>query len=171
MLLLGSNFATGGCNMAKAAEIMVRDVVVVRPDDRVADIVNLFVQRGVTCAVVLDENGTVAGIVTDGDIMAAVRHRRPIIIDVFSFFWAIEDEGNLSLKLKELLMKKAKEIMTKDVITVREDAEAIEIARLMTEYKIKQIPVVRDNILTGIVRRHDIVKAVAQTAKDLPAEL
>jgi len=61
--------------------------------------------------------------------------------------------------------------MTKDVITVREDAEAIEIARLMTEYKIKQIPVVRDNILTGIVRRYDIVKAIAQRAKDLPAEL
>jgi CBS domain-containing protein len=56
---------------------------------------------------------------------------------------------------------KVKDLMTKQVITVGEDTEILEIARLMAEHKIKQIPVVRGNFLVGLVRRYDIVKAVA----------
>jgi len=41
--------------MVRAAEIMARDVAVVRQDDVVADVVHLFVQRNVTSAVVVDE--------------------------------------------------------------------------------------------------------------------
>lgn len=131
--------------MVRAEEIMVKDVAVVHPDDVVTDVVGLFVERNVTSAVVVDEKNTVKGIITDGDIMAAVRRRRPLVVDFFNFIWAAGDEVDLAVKAEALSTMKVKDLMTKQVITVGEDTEILEIARLMAEHKIKQIPVVRGN--------------------------
>lgn len=155
--------------MVRAAEIMARDVAVVRPDDVVADVIHLFVQRNVTSAVVIDEKNAVKGIITDGDIMAAVRRRRPVVVDFFNFLWAVGDEVDLAVKAEALSTMKVKDLMTKQVITVAEDTEILEIASLMAERKIKQIPVTRGDRLVGLVRRYDVVKAVARQAKDLQA--
>jgi CBS domain-containing protein len=147
--------------MVRAEEIMVKDVAVVHPDDVVTDVVGLFVERNVTSAVVVDEKNTVKGIITDGDIMAAIRRRRPLVVDFFNFIWAAGDEVDLAVKAEALSTMKVKDLMTKQVITVGEATEILEIARLMAEHKIKQIPVVQGNFLVGLVRRYDIVKAVA----------
>ena len=147
----------------KAKEIMVKEVVTVRPDDSVTDVIRLFLEKGITSAVVADEEGRIKGIITDGDILAVVRRRRPVVMDVFSFLWVAGDEGDLASKTEMLKTKKVKELMTKQVVTVAEDADIPEIAQLMVENGIKQIPVVRDNQVVGLVRRHDVVKAVAQS--------
>lgn len=78
-------------------------------------------------------------------------------------------EGDLTAKAESLGTKKVKDIMTRSVITVTEDVGILEIAGLMTECKIKQVPVTRGGRLVGIIRRYDIVKAIARKAKDLQA--
>ncbi|CEP68644.1 CBS domain [Moorella glycerini] len=150
--------------MILARDIMTTDIVVVHPDDMVGDVVQLFVQKGVTSAVVIDKEGKIKGIITDGDIMAAVRQRRPVFVDLFNSLFVLEDNNDLTTKVQFLTARPVKEIMTRRVIAVREDASIAEIAGLMTDHKIKQVPVVREGQLIGLVRRHDIVQAVARNA-------
>ncbi|QGP93500.1 Inosine-5'-monophosphate dehydrogenase [Neomoorella glycerini] len=150
--------------MILARDIMTTDVVVVHPDDRVGDVVQLFVQEGVTSAVVIDKEGKIKGIITDGDIMAAVRQRRPVFVDLFNSLFVLEDNNDLTTKVQFLTPRPVKDIMTRRVIAVGEDASIAEIAGLMTDHKIKQVPVVREGQLIGLVRRHDIVQAVARNA-------
>jgi CBS domain-containing protein len=57
--------------------------------------------------------------------------------------------------------KDVKSIMTKDVITITEDESVERIAQLMTEKKIKRLPVMRGDKVVGIVSRADIVSAIA----------
>ena len=57
--------------------------------------------------------------------------------------------------------KDAKAIMSKKVVTVREDASVEEIARLMMTHAIKRIPVTDDGKIIGIVSRADVVSAIA----------
>ncbi|MBV9615626.1 MAG: CBS domain-containing protein [Ktedonobacteraceae bacterium] len=52
--------------------------------------------------------------------------------------------------------------MSRELITVEEETQVSEIASLLTERKIKRVPVVQNGKLTGIVSRADIVHAVAQ---------
>ena len=59
---------------------------------------------------------------------------------------------------KKLLAQTASDIMTEDLITVKEDTDISEVARLMLNNNIKQIPVVDGSKLIGIVSRADIVK-------------
>jgi CBS-domain-containing membrane protein len=59
---------------------------------------------------------------------------------------------------KELFMLKAKDIMTKDVITVRPDATIEDLARLLVKHDISGVPVVDDKgRLKGIVTENDLI--------------
>jgi CBS domain-containing protein len=54
------------------------------------------------------------------------------------------------------------EIMTCQLVTVTENTPVSEIAALLTERRIKRVPVVQAGRVVGIVSRADIVQAVAQ---------
>ncbi|RJQ52781.1 MAG: CBS domain-containing protein [Nitrospiraceae bacterium] len=56
-------------------------------------------------------------------------------------------------------MLKAKDIMTKDVLTVNPDATVEDLARVLMEHKISGVPVVDDNRrLVGIVTENDLIR-------------
>lgn len=56
-------------------------------------------------------------------------------------------------------MMKAKEIMTKDVITVRRDTTVRDLAKLFAERRISSVPVVDDEgLLIGIVSESDLIE-------------
>jgi CBS-domain-containing membrane protein len=55
-------------------------------------------------------------------------------------------------------MNKAKDIMTKDVITVKPEATVEELARLLMNNKVSGVPVINDNKkLIGIVTENDLI--------------
>ena len=57
--------------------------------------------------------------------------------------------------------KDVKSIMSKKVVSVREETPVEEIARMMTTLHIKRLPVMTDGKVVGIVSRADIVSAIA----------
>jgi CBS domain-containing protein len=58
--------------------------------------------------------------------------------------------------------KDVKAIMSKKIISVREETAVEEIAQIMTTHKIKRVPVMHDDEVVGIVSRADIVSAIAR---------
>jgi CBS domain-containing protein len=64
----------------------------------------------------------------------------------------------------DLITKRGRDvrsIMSKNVLSVREDTSLEEIAQLMTTHNIKRMPVMRDDKLVGIVSRADLVSTIA----------
>jgi CBS domain-containing protein len=53
-----------------AKDIMTREVTTVKPDLSVQELAKIFAQRNISGAPVLDENGKVTGVVSDGDILS-----------------------------------------------------------------------------------------------------
>jgi CBS domain-containing protein len=65
----------------------------------------------------------------------------------------------------DIVGKKGKDvrtIMSKKIISVREDTPVEEIAQVMTTHNIKRVPVMHDDEVVGIVSRADIVSAIAR---------
>lgn len=56
--------------------------------------------------------------------------------------------------------------MTRNVVTVDEDADVAAIARVLEERRIKRVPVMRDGKLVGIVSRADLLRGVATARPD-----
>ena len=64
----------------------------------------------------------------------------------------------------DILVKKGKDvkaIMSKKIVSVKEETPVEEIAQLMTTHKIKRLPVMRGDAVVGIVSRADLVSAIA----------
>jgi CBS-domain-containing membrane protein len=58
--------------------------------------------------------------------------------------------------------------MTSDLHTATEDMPLEDVMQLMERQNVKRLPVVRGDVLVGIVTRSDLLRAVASLARDVP---
>jgi len=56
------------------------------------------------------------------------------------------------------MAEQAASIMTEKVVSISEEMEIDEIAKLMLQHSIKRIPVVKNNKIIGIISRRDLIK-------------
>jgi CBS domain-containing protein len=64
----------------------------------------------------------------------------------------------------QLGARKVAEIMSHEPITVAADASVAHACHLLTQHRIKRLPVVRGDKLVGVIGRADLVRALAQSA-------
>jgi CBS domain-containing protein len=117
-----------------ASDIMTRNVCTIHPQATAQEAAQLLYENRISGAPVVGADGRIIGIITEADIISKVDREGLRVADVMSL----------------------------GIIAVREETPVDEIAQLLTERKIKRVPVVRDDKLVGIVSRADIVHAVAQ---------
>lgn len=135
-------------------EIMVVQVVTVKPDDSITDVVKLFRKKDIRGAPVV-ENGKVVGIISEKDITKLMEkhHVQPEVLMPKPF-----DIG-APFRLMRAAETKAKDIMTKKVVSVSPEADVAYAAALMVQKKINRLPVINgSNKLIGMVTRGDILK-------------
>ncbi len=143
----------------RAADIMTKDVATVTPESRVEDLCDLFRERRITGAPVVDAQGRLVGIVSKDDVVFRGRggdagpSQTPDIRSLFSSGFVgfnAGDDGPTTVGL----------IMTRTVISAPEDASVEELCRMMWEKRIHRIPIVRGPVLVGIISALDICKVV-----------
>ncbi len=117
-----------------ARDIMTRTVATIHPEASAQEAAQLLYQKRISGAPVVDADDKIIGIITEADIISKVNREGLGVAD----------------------------IMSHEIIAVGEETPVNEIAALLTERKIKRVPVVCDGKLVGIVSRADIVHAVAQ---------
>jgi len=143
----------------QARDLMTTEVTVVPPDMPVRKIAMVLLDGGISAVPVVDAAGALIGMVSEGDLLG----RRPDVRDQRREWWltllaegeALNPEFLAHLRSTELI---AKDLMSTPVVTVSESTEAAEIAGLLSAYRIKRVPVVRDGKIVGIVSRADLVR-------------
>jgi acetoin utilization protein AcuB len=127
-------------------ERMTANPVITHPDASFGDAMELLHEKKVRRLPVVDDKGTLVGIVVEKDLLKAA----PSSATTLSVY-----------EIPYLLSKlKIKDIMSKRVITVEEDWPIEEAARVMIERKIGCLPIVRGNQLVGIITETDIFRAM-----------
>ncbi|NPV07738.1 MAG: CBS domain-containing protein [Anaerolineae bacterium] len=150
----------------RVSEVMTTDPVAVLPDTPLAEVARLLLSSRFTSVPVVDQSGTVVGIVADADFLRwpelALCLRRPE---------ALTDDAVVCL-LEELAAvgHTAKEIMTGEVVTVSQGRSLAEAASLMVQRNVKTLPVVDDEgRLVGMLSRSDVIRQVAHEPQRLQA--
>lgn len=140
-------------------DIMTKDVLTVNENDTVEKCANILIRHNLSGLPVVDANGKVIGIVTEGDLIRrASRIEGPPVLEVLGGLFYLESPKHFMDKLKKSMGSIAREIMTEDVITIDPDKEIEYAASLLIKEKIKRLPVLDKNgDLVGIVSRKDIM--------------
>jgi len=111
-------------------------VVTVAPDTTVGSLVTVLAEHRIGAVVVSGDGASVDGIVSERDIVRA-----------------------LALRGAAVMSEQVTAIYTADVHTVRPETELDDVARMMTERRVRHAPVTVDGRLRGIVSIGDVVKS------------
>jgi CBS domain-containing protein len=139
----------------KISEIMSRNVQTTTPDATLKESLDLLVKERLNGLVVV-KGGEVVGVVTKADIFRAVL---PTQAEISEDELLMKDLEYVEERIFNCLGAKVEKIMGTPVITVTGNLPIIKAGSIMVLRKIKQVPVVDDGALVGIVTLSDILSA------------
>jgi len=145
-----------------ARDIMSVDVPTLSRDASVENAVTLLAGRDIAYAVIVDGDGGPAGMITEGDLLALAQRDRKRPGGLLQRM--LQEEHHLADTMRELrkaIASDVADVMSAPVESVTPDTPIARIAALMEAYDYRQLPVVEDGRLLGIVTRQDIVRAIA----------
>lgn len=115
-------------------------VVTVEPGDSVQTIVDMLARHRIGAVVVVDGHGGIAGIVSERDVVRAMT-------------------GDAA----SVVRKTARDIMTAKVHTCTPNDSEAELMQLMTEHRIRHLPVIANGRVAGMISIGDVVKLRIET--------
>jgi len=134
---------------------MTTQVVTVLPDTSVREVARMLLINRISAVPVVDKQGRILGMLSEGDLMRRVEAGT----DGIGSWWLSllagpEYRAEAFVRSHGL---HAKDVMTREVVSVSEDAPLDEVATLLERHRIKRVPVVRRGRLVGIVSRANLL--------------
>ena len=135
--------------MIKAKSIMKTDVVSVKRDTTIYEVTDILVETKFTGLPVVNDDMTLAGIVSEKDILRFVSdlHLLDLLCD-------LKESGAC-----------AEDAMTTRVVSFDENDPISDVCRALVENNFRRVPILSQGKLVGIVSRKDIIAHIMKTAE------
>jgi CBS domain-containing protein len=155
--------------MMTVGDVMTRSVVSVRSWTPLKEVAQLLIERRISGLPVIDDNGALLGVVSEGDFLMkeqgaqAIRHRP--LARIFG------ESRESRARLAKFEAVTAGEAMTAPAVTIASGRHIAEAAAVMTTRGVNRLPVVDEGRLVGIVTRADLVRAYVRSDDELAATI
>jgi CBS domain-containing protein len=146
-----------------ARDIMQTRLVTVSHDAPLTTVQRLFVEEGIHGAPVVDEEGSVLGVITSMDLLRAATEdvdaspSEPVYfrydLDLHGFDW---DRAPADLR-ERLSGSVASDAMTSEVVAVSPETPVAGVARVLRENGVHRVLVIEDGLVRGIVSTMDLI--------------
>lgn len=157
--------------MIQIKDAMEKNVIKFQANDKISDVAQTLRDNKISGAPIVDDNLKVIGVISEGDIMRLLEVHSPRLNLILPspLDW-IELPIRMKYEMDEIAedMNRAasvsiEEIMTKEVITIKEDDDISNAAQLMDTHSVNRLPVVdQEGKLIGIITRGDLVSAMVR---------
>ncbi|WFU13426.1 CBS domain-containing protein (plasmid) [Rhizobium sp. CB3090] len=148
-------------------DIMTSTPVTVKASSPIAEAASLMLDNRISGLPVVDDDGTLIGIVSEGDFLRRgeldTERRRSCFLEFLT------SPGKLADEYVHAHGRKVEEVMTSSVTTVSPQQPIADAVKLMERDDIKRLPVVEDDQLIGIVARSDLMRALFSILMAKPA--
>ena len=137
----------------KVLELMNPQVITVGPKTPLREVLQLMLRYHLNDMLVVDREQKLAGIVTYTDLS---RKLLPTQKELMEHEEYLTTPQLMEDRFKDIAHLPVEEIMTKNVITVSPDLEALQAGATMMARRVKQLPVIRNHKIVGIINHTDI---------------
>jgi CBS domain-containing protein len=151
--------------MHTVQDVMTQPAISVPPDATIRQVARLLVERGVSGLPVVDADGRVVGVVSEGDLL--VKGVGPDSVPHRPLERLFGESRETQEALARVEARTAGEAMTAPAITIDASESLRGAAKLMTDHRIKRLPVVSGDRLVGIITRADLVRAWLRSDDEL----
>ncbi|MGX8010000.1 CBS domain-containing protein [Mesorhizobium sp. ORM8.1] len=145
----------------QAEAIMTKPVITIDTSATLAEAVHLMLSRKVSCLPVTRSDGALAGIVSEGDFLRreelGTQRVRP------RWLRFLHGPGKFAEDYVRANGRLIHEVMTTDVVSAPPGASVAEIVDLMVQHDIKNVPIVDQGKIVGIITRTDLLRALIRT--------
>ncbi len=143
----------------QAQDIMTTPVVSIDASASIADAAGLMLTKKISCLPVT-RDGAMVGIISEGDFLRreelGTQRVRPRWLEF------VVGPGNMADEYVRANGRRADEVMTSEVVSAQPSASLAEIVELMSHHDIKNVPIVEEGKIVGIVTRTDLLRALAR---------
>lgn len=130
----------------KVRDYMDREAITLSPETNVSQAIDVLLANKLPCALVVDAQGQLAGILSDGDCL----------------------RGTLNEAYFEETWGTVAALMTEPVDSIDSDADIIHAASLFVEKGRRILPVTAQGRLVGQITRRDLLRALQSYSKQRP---
>ena len=149
----------------KVLDLMTTKVASVSPETPLKDVARLLAEHRVSGVPVVDEAGTVLGVVSEADFVEREASASGARVNWLERVLSGSDQAEQLHR--RLSATTAGAAMSTPPVTVRPEAPVREAAGLMSSHAVNRLPVVEDGRLVGIITRADILDAYLQPDAEL----
>ncbi len=121
--------------MFQAKTIMTSDVAYVKKETPIYDAIEILVKKNITGLPVVNDDMTLAGVVTEKDVLKVL--------------YNLEDRGG-----------KVVDFMTTEVVSFDHETSAIDICDCFCDNPFRRVPILADGKLVGIITRRDLIARI-----------
>jgi len=140
-------------------EIMTSPAFNVLESASLDEALKLMATARVTGLPVVDGDARVVGIISEADLLKADLEPDP------------RAHARPSKQASESHLATVGQVMTAHPHTVREDSDVAELAHTFATTSWKSVPVVRGDVLLGVVSRSDVIRAMSRSDTDIAVEI
>jgi len=127
----------------KVEDYMAKKLITFKPDQPMFEVVEALMKNRISGAPVVNDNGDLVGIISEGDCLKEVVRGKYDNMPIFSGL--------------------VEEHMAKNVVTVDPSLNIFEAARMFLQMRFRRFPVIQNGKLVGQISQKDIMKAVIGT--------
>jgi CBS domain-containing protein len=137
----------------KVLELMSPSVITVGPKTPLREVLQLMLRYHLNDILIVDSEQRLAGIVTYPDLSRRLLPTEQELVDHEEYMTTPQ---SMEDRFVDIASVPVDQIMTRNVITVSPDLEALKAGATMTAHRVKQLPVVRNHKVIGIISYTDI---------------
>ncbi|QQZ08645.1 CBS domain-containing protein [Heyndrickxia vini] len=146
----------------KVKDFMIRDVITVNENDSIKHLLNTLVDNKIGGAPIVDSDGKLVGMISDGDVLRSIQLKDKVVYDYFSLMAYTFEKGNLEKVLASMKDQPLKKIAKKHgTVTLKENDDMETALKLLAKHHFKKIPVTDANHkVVGVISRGDIIRTI-----------
>jgi CBS domain-containing protein len=150
----------------KASDVMTQPVIAIRHDASLQDAVQLMLRNRISGLPVIDYEGKPIGMLTEGDLLRRVETGTERTRPRWIAFLA--GPAKLAEEYVHSHSRRVRDLMSTQLVKVTSDTPLESVVSSMEEHRIKHVPVVDGDRLTGMITRANLMQALMHLSSGFP---